>query len=296
MGQGSTNPRYTALLQASQDVILVLDGETIVMVSPGSSSWAGQALEGRRLSEVFAADLAEQFQSQARQAKSAGKVVGFQLQLRPEHCPELRAMGLTEPHWYSARLTLTEDGETLVVLQDVSERKRLSRKLTTQAQRDPLTGAYNRRALMPVLDMSVAQALRYDGASSIILLEIDHLKDINEQHGWDAGDQVLQHSVATLHRLKRTSDFLVRYSDSQLAMVLGETNHEQAVLAGERVRSAIAELELPFATGDIRWTVSVGVGSALNPEDDGSQVLKRAYENMLIAIHSGRNRVEGEAL
>ena len=85
MGQGSTNPRYTALLQASQDTILALDGETIVMVSPGSSQWAGQALEGRRLSEVFAADLAEQIQTQARQAKAGGKVVGFQLQLRPEH-------------------------------------------------------------------------------------------------------------------------------------------------------------------------------------------------------------------
>ncbi|WP_010324279.1 GGDEF domain-containing protein [Marinobacterium stanieri] len=296
MGQEPSNPRYAALLQACQDTIMILDGETVVTIHAGSSRWAGQELEGRRLSEILPVDLAEQFLSQLRQLTQGGKVAAFQFQLRPEHCPELRPLGLTEPHWYSARVTLTQEGETLVLMQDITERKRLSRKLSTQAQRDPLTGAYNRRALMPVLDMSVAQALRYDGSSSVILLEVDQLKAINEQHGWDAGDQVLQHSVATLHRLKRTSDFLVRYSDSQLAMVLGETNHEQALLAAERIRDAIAELELPFATGDIRWTVSIGVGSALNPEDDGTQVLKRAYENMLVAIHSGRNRVEGEAL
>jgi len=296
MAQESTNPRFTALLRACRDTVLVLDGETIVMASPGNSTWAAaQGLEGRRLSELFAADLAAQFQSLMRQVIESGQVGVMEFQLRPEHCPGLKQLGLAEPRWYGSRWVLSEEKEVVVVLSDQTEQKRLARKLTTQAQRDPLTGAYNRRALVPVLEMSVAQALRYDGASSVLLIEIDQLKEINDQHGWDAGDKVLQHSVAMLHRLKRTSDFLARYSDNQLVMVLGETNPEQAVLAAERVRAAIAEQELPYATGDIRWTVSVGAASALHPDDDGPQVLRRAYEHLLIAVHSGRNRVEGEA-
>lgn len=296
MSQGASNQRLTALLRACRDVVLVLDGETVVMVSRGGSTWAtAEGLEGKHLSELFAADLVAQFQSMMRQIVELGQVGVMEFQLRPEHCPELKALGLTEPHWYSSRWVLSEDNEILMVLSDQTEQKRLSRKLTTQAQRDPLTGAYNRRALVPVLEMSVAQALRYDGASSVLLIEIDQLKAINEQYGWDAGDKVLQHSVTILHRLKRTSDFLARYSDNQLVMVLSETNHEQALQAAERVRAAIEEQELPYATGDIRWTLSVGVSSVLNPDDDGPQVLRRAYENLLIAMHSGRNRVEGEA-
>lgn len=297
MAHASTDSRYTALLNASQDAVIILDGETIASASPGNSTWiVPDQVEGRRLEELFAPDLCEQFRSVMGQLNGEKSVQALEFQLRPEHCPELKALGLSEPCWYASRWVMTDDSEVLVSLRDVTEQKRLSRKLTTQAQRDPLTGAYNRRALVPVLEMSVAQALRYDGASSVALIEIDQLKEINEQFGWDAGDKVLQHSVSTLHRLKRTSDFLARYSDSQLVMVLGETNHEQALLAGERIRDAIAEQELPYATGDIRWTVSVGVASALNPEDDGAQVLRRAHEHLLIAIHSGRNRVEGEAL
>lgn len=289
--------RYTALLQVCQDPLLILDGERIVEAIPGVAGWVQpDQMRGKMLAELFAEDLLAQIRPLIARTLQEHVPVQLEYQLRPEHLPELKAMGLHESLWYRGRWMATEQGEVIWSARDITAQKALERKLSHQAQRDPLTGAYNRRALVPVLEVSVAQALRYDGASSMLLIDIDNFSEINEQHGWDAGDQVLQHTVAELHRLKRTSDFVARYSDDQLVMVLPETNHEQAMLAGERMRSAVEALEIPYPTGNLNWTVSVGVSSALNLEDNAVSVLKRAYEHLLIAQHSGANRVEGEAL
>lgn len=297
MTTDATEARYTALLQVCQDPLLVLQDDRIVEAVSGSANWVQpEQLRGKTLAELFPEDFLLELQALIERACREQGVIQHEYQLRPEHLPRLRALGLHEPLWYRGSWVATDSGEVVWSARDITAQKKLERKLSHQAQRDPLTGAYNRRALVPVLEVSVAQALRYDGASSLLLIDIDNFSGINEQHGWDAGDQVLQHTVSELHRLKRTSDFVARYSDDQLVMVLPETNHEQAMLAGERMRAAVASLELPYPTGNLGWTVSVGVASALNPEDDAVSLLRRAHEHLIIAQHSGANRVEGEAL
>jgi len=297
MTTDATTARYLALLQVCQDPVLVLKGENIVEVVAGDADWMKpEQICGRSLADLLADDLLQQIRPLLARTRESGAPVQLEYQLRPEHLPELRALGLHEPRWYRGYWLTTGSGEVLWYARDITAQKQLERKVLHQAQRDPLTGAYNRRALVPVLEMSVAQALRYDGASSVLLIDIDRFSEINEQQGWDAGDQVLRHTVTELHRLKRTSDFVARYSDDQLIMVLPETNHEQALLAGERMRAAIEALELPYPTGNLRWTVSVGVASVLNPDDDVVSLLRRANEHLLIAQHSGANRVEGEVL
>jgi diguanylate cyclase (GGDEF)-like protein len=297
MTTDATEARYTALLQVCQDPLLVLRDDRIVKAVPGNAHWVQpDQLHGKTLAELFPEKILLELQALIERACREQVVIQHEYQLRPEHLPRLRALGLHEPLWYRGSWVATNSGEVVWSARDITAQKKLERKLLYQAQRDPLTGAYNRRALMPVLEVSVAQALRYDGASSLLLIDIDNLSSINEQHGWDAGDQVLQHTVSELHRLKRTSDFVARYSDDRLVMVLPETNHEQAMLAGERMRAAVASLELPYPTGNLSWTVSVGVASVLNPEDDAVSLLRRAHEHLIIAQHSGANRVEGEAL
>ena len=297
MTTDATLARHAALLKVCQDPLLILRDETIVEAVPGGAGWVKpEQICGRSLAELFAEDLLQQIRPLLARTRESGEPARLEYQLRPEHQPELRALGLHEVRWYRGHWIATGGGEVLWWAQDITAQKTLERKVLHQAQRDPLTGAYNRRALVPVLEMSVAQAQRYDGATSVLLIDIDRFGEINEQQGWDAGDQVLRHTVAELHRLKRTSDFVARYADDQLIMVLPETNHEQALQAGERMRAAVERLELPYPTGELRWTVSVGVASVLNPEDDAVSLLRRAKEHLLIAQHSGANRVEGEVL
>ncbi|PSL15208.1 diguanylate cyclase (GGDEF)-like protein [Marinobacterium halophilum] len=289
--------RYQAILKACLDSVLILDNETIVAASAARQSWLEpEALVGRTLSELFADDLLLQFRDALSLLVQGESMVELEYQLRPEHLPELRARGLAEVCWYSSRWVMTAQGEVVWSAHDITASKQLERKVSYQAQRDLLTGAYNRRAMIPVLEVATAQALRYDGATSVLLIDVDGLSAINDQYGWDAGDQVLQHTVATLDRLKRTSDFLARYADSQLVMVLPETNHEQGVLAAERIRAAVEGLQLSGDVAALGWTVSIGVASALNPEDNAVAMMRRAREHLLIAQHSGFNRVEGEAL
>ncbi len=297
MSTDAYDARYRALLKASQDPVMVLDNETILAVSEAEQGWCrSDLLVGRTLSELFEADLLAQFRQALNQLAAGEVVVEQEYQLRPEHLPALRELGLVEPHWFQSRWVLSSQGEVVWSSRDMTAQKHLERKLSHQAQRDPLTGAYNRRTLIPVLEMATAQALRYDGATSVLLIDVDGLNAINDHYGWDAGDQVLQQTVMTLHALKRTSDFLARYADDQLVVVLPETNHEQGLLAAERMRVAIEALELPYSTGNLNWTISVGLASAIKLEDDAAAMMRRARENLLIAQQSGRNRVEGEAL
>ncbi|MBV0932004.1 GGDEF domain-containing protein [Marinobacterium weihaiense] len=296
MNTDAFEARYNSLLSASLDPVMILDNETVVAVG-GSVDWCQpEHLLGASLSSLLADDLLERFRSALVELSQGEEWIELEYQLRPEHLPVLREKGLSEACWFQGRLVMTEQGEVVWSARDITAQKHLERKVSHQSQRDPLTGAYNRRAMIPVLEVSVAQALRYDGAASVLLIDIDGFSKFNEQHGWDAGDQVLQQTVSTLHQLKRTSDFLARYADDQLVMVLPETNHEQGVLAAERVRTAIAELELPHATGNLSWTVSIGVASAVRLDDSAVSLMKRAREHLIIAQHSGRNRVEGEAL
>lgn len=289
--------RYQAILEVSRDLLIVLDGEQVVMCQGGESEWLNSAvILGRTLDALLAEDLLVKVRGVVERAQAVpGSAQSIEYVLRPEHLPMMHEAGLREPIWYEARFVATQSGEVIWSARDINDRKKLQRKVTNQAQRDPLTGAYNRRALMTVMDQTVAQAQRYDWTCTVLLIDVDNFSKINEQHGWDAGDQLLQQIVTGLYKLKRTADFLARYGDDQFVLFLPETNHEQGIAAAERVRRLIHELEMPYPTGELRCTASVGVAGMRGIEDTASEMLKRAEESLFIARSSGGNRVEGEA-
>lgn len=288
--------RYQAILEVSRDLLIVLDEERVVMCRGGESAWLNSGvIVDRTLDTLLADDLLVKIRGVIERSRAEpGSVQTIEYVLRPEHLPMLHEAGLREPIWYEACFVATASGEIVWSARDINDRKKLQRKVTNQAQRDPLTGAYNRRALMTVMDQTVAQAQRYDWTCAVMVIDVDSFSKINEQHGWDAGDQLLQQIVTSLYKLKRTSDFLARYGDDQLVLFLPETNHEQGVAAAERVRRLIQELEMPYPTGELRCTASVGVAGMRGVEDSAAEMLKRAEESLFIARNSGGDRVEGE--
>lgn len=289
---------FDALLQVNRDLVMVLKDGVVDICHAGESEWLLESvLIGGSLDEMLPADLLVSVKGAIERAlASPGQLQSLEYVLRPEQVPVFREAGLREPTWFDARILAAEDGEVFWSARDINDSKKLQRKVTNQAQRDPLTGSYNRRALMTVMEQTVAQALRYDWVCSVMIIDVDDFSRINDQQGWDAGDQLLQQIVSGIHKLKRTADFLARYGDDQLVLLLPETNHEQGVAAGERVRRLIAEMEMPYPTGDITCTASVGVAGLLGPEDGATAMLKRAEENLFVARSSGGNRVEGESI
>lgn len=296
MSDKQIHARYDALLRATADAVMVIEPTGLIMAcSTGAADWLDKdAITGRKLEDIFPVDINSEITAAAVKAIDTSTVIKVDFQLRPEHVPVLREQGLHETKWIELRCSSAND-EVVVVLRDISDKRRLERQVTSQAQRDPLTGAYNRRALKPVLEQAVAQAQRYDWVCSLMVIDVDNFSDLNDNFSWDCGDQVLQQLVTSVHSMKRTSDFLARYGDDQFVMFMPETNHDQGMAAGQRVRRIMEEMEIPYAAGDVNFTVSVGVAALHGPEDDPDSMLRRALENLFIAKQSGHNRVEGEA-
>lgn len=159
------------------------------------------------------------------------------------------------------------------------------------ARRDALTGLFNRRAFSEALDVEITRCRRYGVPLSVLLLDIDHFKRINDTHGHQAGDAVLHEVGRAIAAAARRCDICARWGGEEFIIVLGQTEPAAALIAGERVRKEIEQLDVKTASGTaIPVTASVGVTS-LYLADSIESFLDRADKAMYIAKTSGRNRV-----
>jgi diguanylate cyclase (GGDEF)-like protein len=285
-----------ALLKAIDQIVFVLnDVGDVVLVHPGDADWLSDELfVDRSFCSLFDPIEAEKVKSLIDQAVTTDRIPNLTLSLNPDHNIDWREAGLDQNRSFKFTFASDEAEQVFVLARDITDQKLMSHKLSQQAQRDPLTGAFNRRSLMTVLQHSVAQAQRYDWSCSVLMIDIDHFSDFNDREGLDAGDLLLQSFVTALHGFKRTADFFARFADDRFVMFLPETNLEQGMLAAERVRVLADDLEVPTPTGVLSFTVSIGVASLMSADDTPETLLKRAQENLFVAKQSGSNRIEGE--
>ena len=164
--------------------------------------------------------------------------------------------------------------------------------LQTLAVTDPLTGLPNRRALNELLAAQVALARRGAQVLSVILIDVDHFKQINDQHGHAAGDSVLVQLAGLLQRQARISDSVGRWGGEEFLVVASATSISAVIELAERFRKAVAEAE--FCHGR-PVTISLGLAQAL-PGDNIDLLLKRADSALYRAKRLGRNRIEREVV
>lgn len=159
-----------------------------------------------------------------------------------------------------------------------------------QAMRDTLTGTLNRAAFDTMLDKEIDIAQRHSNPLSLLVLDIDHFKNINDTFGHAMGDNALKALVARVNDKIRSSDILFRYGGEEFTIVLSNTSSEGAVLLAERIREAVEEMVYISDGITMDFTVSIGV-STLAEKEDGSSLFERADKALYQAKHSGRNRV-----
>jgi len=159
------------------------------------------------------------------------------------------------------------------------------------ATTDALTGLLNRRSLLESTLREVARTRRYGDQLAVILLDIDHFKQINDRRGHAAGDAVLTAVGKILHAALRTCDIVARWGGEEFVLVLPSTSLEAGALAAERVRGLLASAEITDSTGErIPVSASFGVASYV-AEETLEQVIDRADRAMYRAKSAGRNRV-----
>ncbi len=156
---------------------------------------------------------------------------------------------------------------------------------------DPLTGAYNRRGLFELGLREVERSLRYGSPLSVILLDIDHFKNVNDQYGHAVGDQVLRMVVHQCIQSIRTMDILGRYGGEEFAILLPQSDRLAARQAAERLCSFIRRTPIPIQTGEVTVTVSIGVASLNGTASDLDSLIKLADDAMYTAKQAGRDRV-----
>jgi diguanylate cyclase (GGDEF)-like protein/PAS domain S-box-containing protein len=177
------------------------------------------------------------------------------------------------------------------ILTDITVRKRLEERLRLLATTDHLTGLHNRRYFLELTQRELSRFNRYGLVFCLLIIDIDHFKSVNDEHGHLAGDLVLKDLAAGCRRRLRTNDLMGRVGGEEFAAVLVESGLIQAAGVAERLR-AMAERQAFRVVGqDIRVTISVGVAQ-VRPADDLAALLRRADEAMYEAKKRGRNRVE----
>ena len=171
------------------------------------------------------------------------------------------------------------------------ERARLFKEVQDLALTDPLTGLNNRRSLFELGKIELARAIRMERHFCCMMLDLDHFKKINDNHGHLAGDQVLKEFAARCRNSVREVDLIGRYGGEELIVLLPETDIKTAKQIAERLRKRIAESPMKVSNSEIPVTVSIGVAGKDENTTNLDILIARADQAMYIAKHKGRNRV-----
>lgn len=157
---------------------------------------------------------------------------------------------------------------------------------------DPLTKALNRRAFFRFADRELRRSKRDYSSLATLMLDIDHFKSVNDDHGHAMGDRVLTKLVAACSNVLRQEDLVGRLGGEEFGIVLVDTDAAGAVAVAERIRHALKQFTLPGDTGPFSVTVSIGVSKLEHSDGCITEALDRADNALYAAKHNGRDRVE----
>ena len=169
----------------------------------------------------------------------------------------------------------------------------LYKQAVDKAYIDPLTGLNNRAAFDKSIEQEVELAIRHNYTLSLMMLDLDHFKKINDNYGHIVGDAVLKSFADCMIDCMRRSDTVFRYGGEEFCIILRNTNIEGAKLLAERVRTSVEEMDFDYHNINLKISVSIGL-SELTQGDNASTLTERADKLLYKAKESGRNRVIAE--
>ncbi len=200
----------------------------------------------------------------------------------------------TTPFWLAVSAKAIEYNNEMALymaFQNITLRKERENSLQFQAERDPLTLAWNRRHFEKVVPEKIKEALKKSQNFSLLMLDADKFKNVNDQYGHKIGDKVLIELVACCQNDLREDDMVCRFGGEEFVVYLDNTNSKSAQIVAERLRQSIANLEVSGDNDEkIHFTVSIGVVSSENTASL-DVLLRQVDDAMYLAKNSGRNCV-----
>ncbi|HRH90018.1 MAG TPA: GGDEF domain-containing protein, partial [Rubrivivax sp.] len=172
---------------------------------------------------------------------------------------------------------------------------RLLGRLQQLARRDALTGLLNRRAMHVLLDQQAGQRRRAADTFSVLMIDIDHFKEVNDRHGHEAGDQALVHIARRMMQALREQDRLGRFGGEEFVVLLPASDLGRALAEAEALRRHVREQPLQLGALSLPLSISIGVAEWGGVAEDPSRLLARADAALYRAKSLGRDRVEAAA-
>lgn len=199
------------------------------------------------------------------------------------------------PFWLSVSAKTIEYNNEMalyIAFQNITSRKKREDNLKFQADKDPLTLAWNRRYFEKFIPERIKENIKKDKYFSLLMIDADKFKNINDEYGHKSGDQVLIELAEMCKNSLRENDVVCRFGGEEFIIYLDNTNTQSALLVAERLRKTIEDSVIELEDNQkIKFTVSIGVISS-EKTDSLEILLKQADEAMYLAKHNGRNRCE----
>jgi diguanylate cyclase (GGDEF)-like protein/PAS domain S-box-containing protein len=228
--------------------------------------------------------------------------------LRSKFNAEYSCDSPTQQRWFS--ITVVPEHQTnhgvIITHQDITESKQSQRSLEAAhlvlknaldlekqlARTDPLTSVNNRRYLYELAEHEFQISTRYQQPLSVMMIDIDHFKNFNDNYGHAVGDEILKRVTQTAAEELRTVDVIGRYGGEEFIVLLPMTNAEQAYTLAERIRRAAQAQTLSTDKGDTSITLSIGIieRKTITPAETVEEAFRRADDAMYAAKQAGRNR------
>jgi diguanylate cyclase (GGDEF)-like protein len=190
----------------------------------------------------------------------------------------------------SVRANPIPAGGVITLYTDITERKAFEKRLIDMATRDKLTGLINRREFFTIAAHEEERAKREGHVVSVMMLDADYFKKINDTYGHAAGDDVLRDLAANCRKIFRKTDVVGRYGGEEFAVMLPGAEERMAKVIAERIRSSIEQSTVMVDDEEISYTVSIGIACAIGKDVRIEELLDRADRALYTAKAEGRNR------
>lgn len=167
----------------------------------------------------------------------------------------------------------------------------LTHRLRDQARRDGLTGALNRTGFREAAERMHGHCIRERRPASLMLLDLDHFKAVNDRYGHQAGDQMLRAFADAVRPFISARDVFARYGGEEFCLVVPECSAREVAAIAERIRKACEAIRVPSIKGEVATTVSIGIAGVELPAESIEAAATRADEALYAAKRGGRNQV-----
>lgn len=290
--------RFEAVVNNAYDGIITIDENQNVKLF----NEAAQSMFGYNEKEVIGQPLTKLLPEQYRN-KHHGYVDGFkrsQVDSRPMQTRApvqgLRKDGSEFPIEVSiSKIRISDNIEYTAVIRDISEKNQLLKELILSSRIDPLTELYNRRYFIDLLNSEITRANRFMRSFSLLMLDIDHFKLINDNYGHSCGDIALVAFSNTLTTNIREVDTICRWGGEEFMILLPEISKENALMVAEKIRSNVESLETVYEDEQVKFTVSIGLGYFSGDSIEVSNMISTVDKCLYKAKSTGRNKVCTEA-